>query len=127
MEGLWQTEHHAPDCYQPTVDGVIAFDLLAYYAKDSGRNEVQVHEWNGQLDNPEGLACLNEHNLLKARIAKHISKSQTSLPILVAKLGKILNYSKSRKKVLDKFYKVQLWLFSLRIHLWDPRKEFMIV
>jgi hypothetical protein len=97
MEGLWQKEHHAPDCYQPTVDGVLGFDLLAYYANDSGRNEVQVREWSGQLDNPDGLACLNEHNLLKARIAKHISKSQTSLTILVAKLGKILNYCMSEK------------------------------
>jgi hypothetical protein len=78
IEGLWQKEHHAPDCYQATVDGVLAFELLAYYAKDSERNEVHVHEWNVQLDNPEGshLANLNEQNLIKTRVAKLTSKCQ---------------------------------------------------
>lgn len=79
IDGLWQKEHRAPGCYQATVDGVLAFEVLAYYAKDSGRNEVQVHEWNGQLDNPERfhLACLDEQNLLKAKELPGTSLYQT--------------------------------------------------
>jgi hypothetical protein len=92
MEALWQKEHHATDCYQATVDGALAFELLAYYAKESGRNEVQVHEWNGQLDNPEDfhLACLNEQNLIKARVAKNISDFTANISSKARKNSKLL-------------------------------------
>jgi len=46
-EGLRQKDlNHAPHCYQGTVDGILVFEVLAfaYYAKDSGRNEVEAPE-----------------------------------------------------------------------------------
>ena len=58
--------------------------MLAHDANDSGRNEVQVHEWNGQLDNSEGfhLACLNEQNLSKARVANIGNKATKNTELL---------------------------------------------